>query len=58
VADRLLVISHGGVIRQLICSCLGLGPENYLAFDIQPGLCSVIELHSQGGVLVGLNQGK
>ena len=57
-ADRLLVISHGGVIRQLICSCLGLGPENYLAFDIQPGLCSVIELHSQGGVLVGLNQGK
>jgi len=56
-ADRLLVISHGGVIRQLVCSCLGLGPENYLAFDIQPGLCSVIELHSQGGVLVGMNQG-
>jgi alpha-ribazole phosphatase len=56
--ERLLIISHGGVIRQLVCSCLGLGPENYLAFDIQPGLCSVIDLHPQGGVLVGLNQGK
>ena len=57
-AKRILIISHGGVIRQLVCSCLGIGSENYLAFDIQPGLCSVIDLHLQGGVLVGLNQGK
>ena len=56
-AEKLLVISHGGVIRQLICSFLGLGPDRHLAFEIQPGLCSVVDLHSQGGVLTGLNQG-
>ncbi len=56
--EKLLVISHGGVIRQLICSFLGLGPDRHLAFEIQPGLCSVIDLHSQGGVLTGLNQGR
>lgn len=56
-AKRLLIISHGGVIRQLICSFLGLGPEKHLVFDIRPGLCSVIDLHAAGGVLIGLNQG-
>ena len=56
-AEKLLVISHGGVIRQLICSFLGLGPDRHLAFEIQPGLCSIIDIHPQGGVLVGLNQG-
>lgn len=55
--ERLLLVSHGGVIRQLVCSCLGLGPENYLLFDIQPGLCAVIDLHPEGGILAGLNQG-
>lgn len=57
-AERILIISHGGVIRQLICSFLGLGPDKHLAFEIQPGLCSVIDLHTEGGVLVGLNQGR
>lgn len=57
-AERLLIISHGGVIKQLICSFLGLGPDRHLAFEIQPGLCSVIDLHAEGGVLVGLNQGR
>ena len=34
--EHLLLVSHGGVIRQLVCACLGLGPENYLLFDVQP----------------------
>ncbi len=57
-AERLLVISHGGVISQLICAFLGLGPDRHLVFDIQPGLCSVLDLYSHGGVLAGLNQGR
>lgn len=56
--ERLLIVSHGGVIRQLICSFLGLGPDKHLLFDVRPGLCSVIDLYSEGGVLVGLNQGR
>ena len=56
-ADNLLVVSHGGVIRQLICHYLGLEARNYLLFDIAAGCCSTLDLYSQGGVLTGLNLG-
>lgn len=55
--ERLLLVTHGGVIRQFICSCLGLTPEKYILFDVQPGLYSIVDLYQDGGVLVGLNQG-
>ena len=55
--SRILVVSHGGVIRQLICLYLGLSPDKHLLFAIQTGLYSVIDLHSKGGILAGLNLG-
>lgn len=51
----LLVITHGGVIRSLICSFLGLSYEKYLLFDVQPGRFAVVDVFSNGGILSGLN---
>lgn len=55
--EKILVVSHGGVIRQLVCLYLGLSPENYLLFDIKAGCYSTLALFSEGGVLVSLNSG-
>lgn len=55
--ERVLVVSHGGVIRQLICLYLGLAPVNYLLFDIKAGCYSTLALFSEGGILVSLNSG-
>ncbi len=54
---RILIISHGGVIRHLICSFLNLPFDKYLYFQIQSGRVTTINLHSVGGVLTGLNKG-
>ncbi|MHB8809440.1 MAG: histidine phosphatase family protein [Desulfobulbaceae bacterium] len=49
------LVSHGGMIRTLICLALGLSPKNYLLFDVRPGTLAVLDLHPEGAVLVGLN---
>lgn len=54
-APPLLVVSHGGVIRTLICHFLGLSFESYLLFDIKPARFAVLDLFGQRGVLSGLN---
>lgn len=53
---RVLLVTHGGIIRHLLCLYLGISKEKYLVFDVQPGSFSSITLHSEGGVLTGLNQ--
>lgn len=53
--QRLLLVTHGGVIRHLLCLALGLPWEKYLSFDIALGSCATLKLYSQGGVLTGLN---
>lgn len=55
--ENILVVSHGGVIRQLICLYLGLAPEKYLLFDIKAACYSTLALFSEGGILVSLNSG-
>ena len=63
VADRLedaeyscpAVVSHGGVIRGLICHLLRIHPENYLLFRIDYASISTIDIHEEGGVLAELN---
>lgn len=52
---EIAMIAHGGVIRTLICLALGLSPKNYLLFDVRPGTLAVLDLHSDGAVLAGLN---
>lgn len=53
---RVLLVTHGGIIRHLLCRYLGIPREKYLVFDVQPGSLSSLTLHSEGGVLTGLNQ--
>ncbi len=49
------VVSHGGVIRGLICHLLRIEPDNYLLFRIDYASISAVELHEGGGVLAELN---
>ena len=53
---RVLLVTHGGIIRHLLCLYLGIPRDKYLVFDVQPGSLSSIALYSEGGVLTGLNQ--
>jgi alpha-ribazole phosphatase len=52
---KILIISHGGVIRHLLCSLLGLSYNNYLLFKINEGGFSTLDYFPEGGVLTGLN---
>ena len=54
-ADTVVAITHGGVIRAMICHLLGLEPQNYLLFDVRPASITTIGLFDGRGVLVGLN---
>lgn len=53
--QTILVVSHGGIIRHLICELLGLVSDKYLVFQVLPGTFSSLQLHSEGGVLTGFN---
>lgn len=53
--DNILVITHGGIIRNLLCLLLHLDFDKYLVFDVKPGCFCSIRLHSEGGVLTGFN---
>lgn len=52
-----LVVSHGGVIRHLLCLILGLNAHNYLIFDVQPGRFCTVKLFGEEGILTGFNLG-
>lgn len=55
-ADETLgVITHGGVIRSMICRLLGLAPSHYLLFDVPPASITTIDLFDGRGVLSGLS---
>ncbi len=53
--NRIAVVTHGGIIRTMICLALNICPSNYLLFTADYGSLSILELYSQGGVLRGLN---
>lgn len=54
-SDSIAVVTHGGVIRTMICLALGISARNYLLFDVQPASLTVLDLFSEGGVLRNLN---
>ncbi len=54
-AQDLVVISHGGGIRTLICLALGLSARNYLLFNVKPASLTIVELYEDGGILGGMN---
>lgn len=55
--EKILIVTHGGVIRHLICLYLGLSPDKYLLFDVKAGCFATLALFSEGGVLMSLNCG-
>jgi len=52
---RILVVSHGGIIRYLLCLLLGLDIDKYLIFEVKAGSYCSIRLFAEGGVLTGFN---
>ncbi|MEE4134904.1 MAG: histidine phosphatase family protein [Desulforhopalus sp.] len=55
--QAVLVVSHGGVIRHLLCRLLDLAWQHYLLFDVQPGRFATVAWFPGGAVLSGLNLG-
>lgn len=53
--ERVLVVTHGGVIRMMICYLLGLPEDRYMAFETRPASVTVVELFEGKGILVGLS---
>lgn len=53
--EHIVIFSHGGVIRFLICILLGLSPENHLLFKVRTGSVTAIDIFEKKGVLVGIN---
>jgi alpha-ribazole phosphatase len=51
-----LVVTHGGVIRSLLCHFLGLGPRHFLLFGLRHAACTTIDVSEGRGVLSGLNE--
>jgi len=51
----LVLVSHGGVVRHLLCLLLGLPWDKYLLFEVAAGACSTLTLHTGGAVLTGFN---
>lgn len=49
------LVSHGGVIRTLLCVLLGLDPRHYLLFGVDHASITQVELCGARGVLVRLN---
>jgi len=53
-AQRIAVVTHGGVIRAMICHLLGLDRKSYVLFDVRPASLTTIDLFGGKGVLSGL----
>jgi alpha-ribazole phosphatase len=54
-SGTVVAITHGGVIRLLICRFLELEYRRYLLFDVRPGSLSEISIEGGKGVLTRLN---
>jgi len=55
-ADTILLCTHSGVIRTMICHFLKLKPWQYILFTVKPASLTTIELFDNGGVLSGLSE--
>jgi broad specificity phosphatase PhoE len=54
--SRIMVFAHGGVILSLICNVLGIDKDKMLAFKVDRGSITMLDLFENGyGVLKGIN---
>ncbi len=54
--ESLLIVTHGGTIRALVCHLLGLGLEHWWKLVIDSGSVTTIDMHPEGNLLVHLNE--
>jgi broad specificity phosphatase PhoE len=54
-ADKVLAITHGGVVRAVLCHLLGLPVGKYVAFEIGLASLCVVRIYDGKGVLSELN---
>ena len=54
-AETVLAVTHGGVIRSMICMLLGLELRNYITFEVANASITTIKLFDGKGVLAELN---
>lgn len=52
--SHLALVTHGGVIRRLLCKLIGWSQKDYLKVNIQRGGFATLNLYDQGAVLTGL----
>jgi uroporphyrin-III C-methyltransferase/precorrin-2 dehydrogenase/sirohydrochlorin ferrochelatase len=52
---RVAVVTHGGVIRALVCHWLGLPPEAHLLLEVGPASVTSVRLSGNRGTLCSLN---
>ena len=52
---RVAVVTHGGVIRALVCHWLGLPPEAHLLLEVGPASVTRVRLSGNRGTLCALN---
>jgi len=55
-AQTVLAVTHGGVIRAMICHLIGLEPQHYVAFHVPYAALAVIDLCDGKGVLAALER--
>nr|VFJ88817.1 MAG: alpha-ribazole phosphatase [Candidatus Kentron sp. H]VFJ90373.1 MAG: alpha-ribazole phosphatase [Candidatus Kentron sp. H]VFJ97023.1 MAG: alpha-ribazole phosphatase [Candidatus Kentron sp. H] len=53
--EWLVIVTHGGVIRFLLCHFLGLPYSSHLSFEVGMGSVTRLRLYEGGAVLTGLN---
>ena len=54
-AETVLVVSHGGPLRVVLCLALGLAPADHWRFRLDPGSVSELYLYPEGAILALLN---
>ena len=54
--ENILIVSHGGVLANLICNILDIGSHHALSFKVDRGSLSTLSLFENGkGILTSLN---
>lgn len=53
-SGHLALVTHGGVIRALLCQLLGFSKHDYLKFEVNRGAFVTLTLRDQHAVLTGL----
>ncbi|KAF3451480.1 hypothetical protein FNV43_RR07575 [Rhamnella rubrinervis] len=52
LAPHFLVVTHKSILRALICTALGLGPERFRAVDVNNGGISVFSFNKKGEAML------